>query len=375
MADLIDFAPVRILTTNALPGVGYQARFFLSGTTTPVTTYTDEALTIAHPVPLLADAAGVFATVWGATGSPIKAVIADADGATVYTVDPVQSISSASGAADVSFAPTAEIPQTDVQAAIEAVDDNWRAGLLSYGVGVTGTATRLSDIDATTSAAGEYRFDATTTGTFPTGVAAASTGAVDLNRITATTGFETLVPADADRLFFRRLATTFQGWHSVLSVLASTIADGDIVVRIAGFWSRLAKGTALQSLRVNAAGTALEYATPIFAKEFISAEQTITTAGTRVLAHGLGAVPKLTTYELVCKTAEAGYSIGAILEIGIMAAPSGSSEYNASAIKDATNITVRYASGANVFNVLHATTGVGVVLTDANWRLVVRAYA
>lgn len=376
MADLIDFAPVRILTTNALPGVGYQARFFASGTTTPVITYTDEALTVAHPTPLLADAAGVFTAVWATTGSAIKAVIADANGATVYTVDPVQSISSASGASDVSFAPTAEITATDVQAAIEAVDGNWRSGISGYGAGVTGSVERLADLNATGTASGEYRFDATTIGTYPTGIVAASTGAVDLNRITATTGFETLVPADADRMFFRRLATTFQAWYSVVSVLASSIADGDIIVRVSGAWASLAKGSALQSVRVNAAGTGLEYATPPFRKAYVSAEQTITQAGLLTLAHGLGEVPVLFTFTLVCKTSEFGYTAGQVLPIGIMAAPAGSDEYNASLAADATNLIVRYANNpAGVFNVLNGTTGNNVIITNGNWRLVVRAYA
>lgn len=39
-------------------------------------------------------------------------------------------------------------------------------------------------------------------------------------------------------------------------------ADGDLVTRAAGAWSRVPLGAALSQLRVNAAGTAVEYAAP-----------------------------------------------------------------------------------------------------------------
>lgn len=167
-----------------------------------------------------------------------------------------------------------------------------------------------------------------------------------------------------------------QALDADLTALAAIAGvDADIIVRIAGAWSRLAKGTALQSVRVNAAGTALEYATPPFTKSYVSAQQTITSGGALTLAHSLGAVPVLVAYELVCTTANLGYSIGDILPIGIMSAPSGSDEYNASANVDATNITIRYAANAAVFNIIHATTGVGSLITPGSWRLVVRAWA
>lgn len=162
----------------------------------------------------------------------------------------------------------------------------------------------------------------------------------------------------------------------LLQIAAIAAVDGDIIVQIGGVWTRMAKGTALQSVRVNAAGTALEYATPPFRKSYVSAEQTITQAGLLTLAHGLGEMPILTTFELVCKTSEFGYTAGQVLPIGIMASPAGSDEYNASLAKDATNLTIRYANNsAGVFNVLNGTTGNNVILTNTNWRLVVRAFA
>lgn len=44
-------------------------------------------------------------------------------------------------------------------------------------------------------------------------------------------------------------------------IVMGSDADGDILVRVGGLYARLPKGTALQNLRVNAGGTALEYYT------------------------------------------------------------------------------------------------------------------
>lgn len=59
MADLLDFAPVRVFTSNAEPGAGYIARFFQSGTTTPVTVFTDASLATALGTSVTANAEGV----------------------------------------------------------------------------------------------------------------------------------------------------------------------------------------------------------------------------------------------------------------------------------------------------------------------------
>jgi len=113
-----------------------------------------------------------------------------------------------------------------------------------------------------------------------------------------------------------------------------------------------------------------------FTREYVSAEQTITAAGLLTLAHGLGAVPKFITAELVCKTADLNYSIGDVVQIHVMQQSSATADnFGLSAKKDATNITVRYGSGATVFILSNATTGAGAGATNTSWRLIVRAWA
>lgn len=118
MADLLDFAPVRVFTSNAAPGAGYIARFFQSGTTTPVTVFANSALSTPLGTSVTADAEGKFVAVFSAGGA-IKATIETPTGSVVATVDPVQSVpASSSSAENVTFAPSALRPQTNVQDAI-----------------------------------------------------------------------------------------------------------------------------------------------------------------------------------------------------------------------------------------------------------------
>jgi hypothetical protein len=75
------------------------------------------------------------------------------------------------------------------------------------------------------------------------------------------------------------------------------------------------------------------------------------------LAHGLGVAPRITLIELVCQTAELGYSIGDVVQM---------QDNSASMVKDATNINVRYRS-ANI-GLIHKTTGAFTSITAANWK-------
>lgn len=262
MADLLDFGGVRVLDTNAAPGAGYVARFFQSGTTTPVTVYTDSTLGTAHGTSVTADAAGRFAAVWSSGGVAIKCVIEDTNGATVQTIDPVIAVpDSSSAAADISFTPTVDLPFTNVQDAIEGAAASAASGFATYGIGITGNATLLADIDATNIGAGAYRFNNTTTGTYPTGVAATDTGLIEHWRQAAGTAMQFLFHATSDRVFHRRMASSAWGtWREVITSNQGA-AEGDTLYRTSTAWTRLAKGTAGQLLRMNSGATAPEWAT------------------------------------------------------------------------------------------------------------------
>lgn len=135
----------RQLDANGDPASGAKALVYETGTTTPVTVYTDTALSVAHASPIVANSAGYFAQAFYGGSTALKVVVTDSADATLVTYDPVPLVAlDGSAAVNVSFSPTTEIPQTNVQAAIvePIVFDRMAAAALT-GVDtklVTGTA-------------------------------------------------------------------------------------------------------------------------------------------------------------------------------------------------------------------------------------------
>lgn len=222
MSDIASFQPIRALDRDGIPAPGALAYFFQSGTTTPQVVYSDEALSVAHPSPLEADSQGVFPPVFSDVA--LRCTVTDASGTTLpgFPIDPVLTSSTGSGASQVSFVPTGSIPETNVQAAIERVQANLVAPLLAGGIGVTGNANVLSNIDATNTASGAYRFDNTSTGTFPSGVTAAGGGTIRLWRETAAEAVMELVARGSNVTWVRTMTGSAWGtWVRIPTTLAA----------------------------------------------------------------------------------------------------------------------------------------------------------
>lgn len=127
-----------------------------------------------------------------------------------------------------------------------------------------------------------------------------------------------------------------------------------------------------QSLYLNGAAVGV----PALTKSFVSAQQTITAAGALTIAHGLGVAPAIVLGELVNVTGELGYTAGQTIPINLGSAPETTISEGISVRKDdATNLIIRFGTVANVFAVIHATTGSATAITAANWKLVLRAFA
>ena len=153
-------------------------------------------------------------------------------------------------------------------------------------------------------------------------------------------------------------AGTEAGQLEVLTLVNNTIgycavfADG--VVLSAPTGGDKGRGT-LNAVNLYVHGSAVLKQTDIF----VSTDQTITLAGALTLAHGLGVAPRITLTQMVCQTAELGYSVGDVLV-------HGATHNIASIVPDATNLNVRYNSV--VWSVVHKTTGVLTSITAANWK-------
>ena len=258
MADLLYPDLWRVFDSNGDPAPGAQAWFYAAGTTTPKQVYSDEATTTPVTQPLVADGNGVFEQVF-ASGA-YKVVVKDAAGAALYTLDPAVRVpASGAGASDVSFEPTPQVPETNVQAAIESVVQVAASGYNAFGLGISGNAVLLASIDTTGTGTGAYRFDGTTTGTYPSGVVASDTGIVVMWREAAGSARQWIYPDNSDRSFMRQLtSSTWGAWREEIHVPAGAL-EGDIIYRGASAWSRLAKGAAGQSLTMNSGATAPEW--------------------------------------------------------------------------------------------------------------------
>lgn len=104
---------------------------------------------------------------------------------------------------------------------------------------------------------------------------------------------------------------------------------------------------------------------------FTSSDQIITAAGALTIAHGLASTPKFFSIFLVCQTAEFNYSVGDI--IPLLGYSQGNNQ-GISIVPDSTNLVCRYSTASATFSILNKTTGAGVNITNANWRVRIHAY-
>lgn len=250
MAELLLFTPERAVDLNGVPIYGAKAYFYAAGTTDPLTVYADPDMTVPHPSPLVANGMGVWPQVF--CDQPATVTVTDVSDVVQsgYPMTLAASVPAGDSAASgVSFNPTAEIPETSVQDAIERVQANIVEPLADFGLGVTGDATLLADINATDTASGVYRVTGSTTGTFPTGITAADVTMVEIWRSTSTEAC--MFAYSGLMMYYRRLSTTWQTWREVVLVGTSS-SRGDIVYKASAAWARLPKGTEGQVLRQGA---------------------------------------------------------------------------------------------------------------------------
>jgi hypothetical protein len=108
---------------------------------------------------------------------------------------------------------------------------------------------------------------------------------------------------------------------------------------------------------------------------FTSAEQTITPAGSLTIAHGFSSAPSLIQCRLINKTTQHNYSVDDELIINNGNNSQGAGDDRGhSIVMDATNINVRFGSNAKAYQLLDKTSGAAVEATNANWKLIVKAW-
>ncbi len=359
MTDTLSFSPVTAVSANGTLVAAATAEFFLSGTTTPVAVYTDLGLTTPHDTPVVADGNGFFPAVFF-SGGAIKAVIKDTLGATLYTIDPVLKSASTGGAAStISFEPTVEIQASNVQDAIEIAQltELYNDKTPQLG-GNLDTRNRVIIESVGTAKLAASIVTPSVTG--------------NIFHITSAS------PTDIDSFTNQSTGTT----HHVIADGTFTLKNSASLIVEGGADKTVNAGDDFYIMQDTATshrafGFPALPPVDILSESYVSAEQTITSAGALTLPHGLSGIPKITNLFLICKTAENGYSIGNKVPINHTGVGNTTANGGTAIVLDATNINVRYNDTTKAFILPNFTTGslvTAAAITNANWRLVVEAF-
>ena len=234
--------PSRGLDRNGAPQSGAKCYIYQSGTTTAVTVTDSAGTALAWPV--VADIDGAFPQMFYAGSYTLKAVITASDGTILPagTIDPVAIVTNVSTATGIAFTPTADVPQTNVQAAVAAIGtaevaNTTAIGLLNAavisGAGLaTGSATLPSNATITVTAASDA--DGVTGTDTTKAMTAASTAAAIVARVTTST-----VLAATAGLTFGAIGS--YGMFDTVST-ATTYAVGGTVSGSALIWASVGSG-------------------------------------------------------------------------------------------------------------------------------------
>jgi hypothetical protein len=125
--------------------------------------------------------------------------------------------------------------------------------------------------------------------------------------------------------------------------------------------------------RINGSTTTFSF---LAKTSYESSEQTVTAGGTLALTHSLGGNPDIIEVWMRCKTAEYGFAIGDEVLVSVNGGPTSSGSSGTTVYRtNATQVQIIIGNVATsvYVNRLSATVGNGVGLTNANWRIVVRA--
>jgi len=213
MSNLINFNPIRPLSINADPVAGAKAYIYNTGTAVARTSYSDQAATVPHAQPVVADGNGVFPPVFVLGSGAVRVNVTDANDVVLdgFPMDPVLLVNiEGAGASTISFDPTVLMPYSNVQTAlvglsetvnttVKLTGDQTITGTKTLNGFLAGTAVAQTPVDTT---AGRL---ARVTDMTPGQVPYATYGGT-ANAITLTTGLS--LPSVPDRTQIRFRATT-----------------------------------------------------------------------------------------------------------------------------------------------------------------------
>lgn len=106
MAQLFYEPLARVFTNTGAVGAGYKYYFYTTGTTTPISSYTTQALSTPNAYPVVADSNGRFPPIWLSNLATTKVVLTDSVGNVIETQDPIGATTSTTSLNDLDVRPT-----------------------------------------------------------------------------------------------------------------------------------------------------------------------------------------------------------------------------------------------------------------------------
>lgn len=333
------------LDANGNPYAGAKLYFYVTGTSTPKDTYSDAALSTPNANPVVADAGGVFGSIF-MSNEAYKVVLKTSADVTVWTADPVRGPFSSG---DVSIAGYALLASTNSFTATQTfqLTDN----------GATAGPEIILDRNSASPAASDRIGNALFRG--------------------RDSGGNNETYAEVQAAIIDPTAASEDGALVARTVIAGTLADRVLIG--AGLYTSGVTGGDPGAGKINAAEVQVAGVALPITKVFTSTDQTITAAGTLTIAHGLGVVPKALFADLVCQTGEHGYSAGDVVPYPIGADGNDATASNAgiSVRKTSSDLILRFGQSAsgNTMYVIHATSGNLSGITNGNWKIRFHAFA
>ena len=188
--------------------------------------------------------------------------------------------------------------------------------------------------------------------------------------VTGTTDIVTMDTVGVGTVVWLKYTSVLTITHHATNLICKTGANITTAANDTACWIEYASGDWQMLAYEKEDGRSLVSA--IFTESFESSEQTITVNSTLAVAHGLSASPKLVTMELICKTAESGYSIGDVLEFPATAGTiTDVGHYGVGIKKDSTNLDVKFMGFLRIASFSGSSS---VDITPSSWRAIFRAY-
>lgn len=379
---------------NGNPATGWKIYSYAAGSSTPLATYTTSDGSVAQSNPIILDSLGFPAVgqIWLTSGIAYKLVLTNASNVVKKTED---NITGVTGTASVSQWQASGLTPTYVSAtSFTLAGDQTSNFHLQRRLQSTTTAGTIYS----TIAAVAYTTLTTVTVVNDSGVLDAGLSAVNLGLLTAT---NPSVPTSYAKSGANTDITSITG-NAATATNLSGGSGGTIPYQIAaGVTAMLANGTAGQVLQSNGTTLAPSYVTPAVgvspatstplaasgagavgigttyarndhvhpAGSVISSTAQVTplpSGGAPItVSHSLGVMPKQVSFELVCLTAEGGYSVGDIIQNPpIWNGSSGVAQPGIA--KTSTTVSYLIPGGLGLYGPVK-TTAAAFTLTAANW--------